>query len=99
MKSIKNMVVKRYKKEIGDTLNEHLIEINSHIPVEYSVEFRNLQKKDGFNLQLYINLLIDGSALKENSIDRATYNTCQTRFEEMQDYLKKSVQEMAEMPK
>lgn len=49
--------------DIGKELNANLTEINSNIPTEYSDAIRQLQNKDGFILQAYINSYISGDAL------------------------------------
>ncbi len=82
--------------DIGQELNASLNEINSNIPADYSVQIRQLQNKDGFNLQAYINSYISGDAVKDNGIDSEDFNSCQARLLEMQDCLKKAVLETAE---
>ena len=82
--------------DIGQELNVNLNEINSNIPAEYSDQFRQLQNKDGFNLQVYINSYISGDAVKDNGIDSEDFNSCQARLLEMQDYLKKVALETEE---
>ncbi len=81
---------------IGQKLNESLIEINSNIPTEYTNAIRNLQCKEEFDLQTYINSYISGEAIKENTIDFNKYNLCQKRLDEIQDYLKKIADEVEE---
>ena len=82
--------------DIGQELNASLNEINSNIPADYSVQIRQLQNKDGFNLQAYINSYISGDAVKDNGIDSEDFDSCQARLLEMQDYLKKAALETAE---
>ena len=73
-----------------------LTEINSNRPAEYSGELRQLQNKDGFNLQTYINSYISGDAVKDNGIDSEDFNSCQAKLLEIQDYLKKVALETEE---
>lgn len=54
--------------DIGKELNANLTEINSNIPTEYSDAIRQLQNKDGFILQAYINSYISGDAVQNNGI-------------------------------
>ena len=82
--------------DIGQELNANLTEINSNIPTEYSDAIRQLQNKDGFNLQAYINSYISGEAVQNNGIDSDDFNVCQARLLEIQDYLKKSALETEE---
>ena len=82
--------------DIGQELNVNLTEINSNIPAEYSGELRQLQNKDGFNLQTYINSYISGDAVKDNGIDSEDFNSCQAKLLEIQDYLKKVALETEE---
>ena len=70
--------------DIGQELNVNLTEINSNIPAEYSGELRQLQNKDGFNLQTYINSYISGDAVKDNGIDSEDFNSCQAKLLEIQ---------------
>lgn len=78
--------------DIGQELNANLTEINSNIPTEYSDAIRQLQNKDGFNLQAYIS----GEAVQNNGIDSDDFNVCQARLLEIQDYLKKAALETEE---
>ena len=82
--------------DIGQELNTNLTEINSNIPPEYIDRFRQLQNKNGFNLQTYINSYISGDAVNVEGIDSEDFNTCQARLLEMQDYLKKVALEIEE---
>ena len=82
--------------DIGQELNVNLTEINSNIPAEYSGELRQLQNKDGFNLQTYINSYISGDAVKDNGIYSEDFNSCQAKLLEIQDYLKKVALETEE---
>lgn len=82
--------------DIGQELNANLTEINSNIPAEYSDKIRQLQNKDGFNLQIYINSYISGNVVKENGIDSDDFYACQARLLEIQDYLKKAAMETEE---
>ena len=82
--------------DIGKELNTNLTGINSNIPAEYSDKIRQLQNKDGFNLQTYINSYISGDAVKDNGIDSEDFNVCQERILEIQDYLKKAAMETEE---
>lgn len=82
--------------DIGQELNANLNEINSNIPADYSDQIRQLQNKDDFNLQAYINSYISGDAVKDNGIDSEDFNSCQARLLEMQEYLKKVVLETEE---
>ena len=75
---------------------ENLTEINSNIPTEYSDAIRQLQNKDGFILQAYINSYISGDAVQNNGIDSDDFNVCQARLLEIQDYLKKAALETEE---
>lgn len=81
---------------IGQELHNSLIKIISSIPSEYSDEFEQLQNDGNFNLQKYINSLISGKAVKEGEIDLAEYNLCQKRLVAMQQYLKKTANEIEE---
>lgn len=81
---------------IGQDLNRSLIEINSNIPPEYTKAIRNLQSKEEFDLQTYINSYISGEAIIEDSIDSDKYNLCQKRLNEIQDYLKRITDEIEE---
>ena len=85
--------------DIGKNLNTSLIEVNSNIPIKYSDKLHELQNKDGFNIQIYINSYISGEAVKDYGIDSKDYNLCQARLLEMQDYLKKVVSETEEKMK
>lgn len=82
--------------DIGQELNANLNEINSNIPADYSDQIRQLQNKDDFNLQAYINSYISGDAVKDNGIDSEDFNSCQARLLEMQEYLKKVALETEE---
>lgn len=82
--------------DIGKELNANLTEINSNIPTEYSDAIRQLQNKDGFILQAYINSYISGDAVQNNGIDSDDFNVCQARLLEIQDYLKKAALETEE---
>ena len=83
-------------RDIGRQLNTNLTEINTYIPAEYSDEIRQLQNKDNFNLQFYINSYINGDAVKDDGIDSENFNFCQARLLEIQDYLKKTALEIEE---
>lgn len=83
-------------RDIGEKLNTNLMKINSNMPTEYSNEFLQLQKKDGFDLPAYINSYISGNAIKGKEIDLESYNICQNRLVEMQNYLKKVVTQTGE---
>ena len=82
--------------DIGKELNANLTEINSNIPADYSNKIRQLQNKDAFNLQRYINSYISGEAVSDNGIDSEKFNVCQARLLEMQDFLKKTALEIEE---
>ncbi|HIZ74030.1 MAG TPA: hypothetical protein IAA05_00710 [Candidatus Blautia excrementipullorum] len=82
--------------DIGQELNASLNEINSNIPADYSEQIRQLQNKDDFNLQAYINSYISGDAVKDDGIDSEDFNFCQARLLEMQEYLKKVALETEE---
>lgn len=81
---------------IGLQLNASLTEINKNIPAEYTDEIRQLQNKDNFNLQSYVNSYISGNAVRDNGIDSGDFNACQARILEIQDYLKKIALEIEE---
>lgn len=83
-------------RDIGRQLNTNLTEINTYVPAEYSDEIRQLQNKDNFNLQFYINSYINGDAVKDDGIDSENFNVCQARLLEIQDYLKKTALEIEE---
>ena len=82
--------------DIVQELNASLNEINSNIPADYSEQIRQLQNKDDFNLQAYINSYISGDAVKDDGIDSEDFNFCQARLLEMQEYLKKVALETEE---
>ena len=50
--------------------------LTSNIPPDYSDKIRQLQDKNGFNLQTYINSYISGDAVKDNGIDSEDFNAC-----------------------
>ena len=99
-KDKKGFSVKNTIRDIGTELSNHLNTIMETIPSEYSNEFRNLQKTTTFELSKYINSLIDGTAIVEESgsttLKRSAFDTCQERLREMQEYLKKKIVEEEE---
>lgn len=56
-------------------------ELNANIPPDHSDKIRQLQDKNGFNLQTYINSYISGDAVKDNGIASEDFNACQARLE------------------
>lgn len=72
----------------------------SAIPADYSKKLRELQKIGAFNLPQYINSLIDGTAVIEvngrKMLDRTSFDICQERLREMQEFLKKKIAEEEE---
>lgn len=74
--------------DIGQELNANFAEINANIPAKYLDAIRQLQNKDGFDLQVYINSYISGEAVQNNGIDSDDFNVCQATLLKIQDYLK-----------
>lgn len=81
---------------IGQALNNSLMTIGADIPVECSNDLKKLQNDGDFELQKYINSLINGEAVKENSIDFNDYDLCQERLNEIQEYLKRKSSDIGE---
>lgn len=87
-------------REIGTEMANHLNAIMSSIPSSYSGDFRAIQKIESFDLSQYINSLIDGTAIKNDSdrktLDRGSFDACQECLREMQEFLKKRIAEEEE---
>lgn len=68
------------KREKGLSLHNTLYnigqELNANIPPDHSDKIRQLQDKNRFNLQTYINSYINGDAVKDNGIDSEDFNAC-----------------------
>lgn len=87
-------------RDKGSKLANHLNIIMSAIPADYSEKLRELQKTGTFNLSQYINSLIDGTAVVEENgrkmLNRTSFDICQERLREMQEFLKKKIAEEEE---
>lgn len=84
-------------KEIGKDLSDYLNAAMDAIPSDYSMAFRKLQKKNGFDLTHYINAMIEGRILiyinNRTTLDLHSFALCQERLREMQEFLKKKMAE------
>ena len=87
-------------RDIGTELANHLNEIMSSIPPDYSQKFVELQKSESFDLSKYINSLIDGTAIVEENgrktLARPSFDTCQECLRKMQEFLKEKISEEEE---
>lgn len=83
--------------EKGSELANSLNAIMNAIPSEYSTEFRLLQKNGDFELEQYIYSFIDKTVIIQvngrTTLDRTSFDTCQERLREMQEFLKKKIVE------
>lgn len=82
-------------RDLGKELAEHYNSVMSAIPSEYSEDFRTLQKAKSFDLSKFISSLIDGTAIVEENgkkmLNRTSYDACQEKLREMQEFLKKRI--------
>ena len=85
---------------LGCEMSEHLNAVMKAIPSDYSEHFRGLQRKNTFEVEGYINSLIDGSAVVEVSgrktLERTSFDACQESLREMQEFLRKKIAEEEE---
>ena len=81
---------------VGIDIQASITEMNHCIPANLTNEFQQLQSKDGFDLQSYINGYISGEAIVDNRLNSLDYASCQKCLLGMQNYLKKKIDEFEE---